>query len=270
MIIIFFFLSPESSTDNLIFVFCAVIETKEGNTLTIHAEIVPDPDESRLLKREPNGACPLCSLGLKITHTVNCQLPWMHFFFFFWVFPYNINVRSRRTWICIFFQDVLILSQFLRSDGCVLPRRITGLCSVQQKRLGPLVAMAQKAGSFGFLLLRPKSEQQNWNYFLLLNIYILQIHWKKNWSNNLKSGCNLSSQEERNTVLNLCSENNFQTCFRTHAKHQPCLEPQRSEEEVSLESVQRVLRWKNYKGKIQERHLAGIINCKKAERKYTP
>lgn len=44
------------------------------------------------------------------------------------------------------FQDVLILSQFVRTDGCMLPRRITGLCKAQQKRIGTMVTMAQKAG----------------------------------------------------------------------------------------------------------------------------
>lgn len=55
--------------------------------------------------------CPKCTLGLDIKHT-----------------------------------DVLILSQYVRSDGCMLPRRITNLCKVQQKRIGTLVTMAQKAG----------------------------------------------------------------------------------------------------------------------------
>lgn len=50
--------------------------------------------------------------------------------------------------------DVLILSQFVRSDGCMLPRRITGLCRRQQKKIGKMVSMAQKAGTtFGLLLL---------------------------------------------------------------------------------------------------------------------
>lgn len=44
--------------------------------------------------------------------------------------------------------DVLILSQFVRSDGCMLPKRITGLCRRQQKKVGKLVTMAQKAGKF--------------------------------------------------------------------------------------------------------------------------
>jgi small subunit ribosomal protein S18 len=50
------------------------------------------------------------------------------------------------------FQDVLILSQFVRSDGCMLPRRITGLCRLQQKRVSNMVSMAQKAGDFILIL----------------------------------------------------------------------------------------------------------------------
>nr|XP_053649005.1 28S ribosomal protein S18a, mitochondrial-like [Cherax quadricarinatus] len=42
--------------------------------------------------------------------------------------------------------DVLILSQFMRADGCLLPKRVTGLCSTQQRRLTLLVRMSQKAG----------------------------------------------------------------------------------------------------------------------------
>jgi len=42
--------------------------------------------------------------------------------------------------------DVLILSQYIRNDGCMLPRRITGLCKRQQKRVSTMVTMAQKAG----------------------------------------------------------------------------------------------------------------------------
>lgn len=41
---------------------------------------------------------------------------------------------------------MLILSQFVRDDGCILPARVTGLCKEQQKRISYLIAMAQKAG----------------------------------------------------------------------------------------------------------------------------
>ncbi|KAJ6636355.1 28S ribosomal protein S18a, mitochondrial [Pseudolycoriella hygida] len=89
-----------------------IIVKEDTNSLTISGQIVESPREHLLLKEvnEPN-FCPKCTLGLDIKHT-----------------------------------DVLILSQYLRSDGCLLPRRITGLCTVQQKRISKLVAMAQKAG----------------------------------------------------------------------------------------------------------------------------
>ncbi|KAJ8674302.1 hypothetical protein QAD02_005564 [Eretmocerus hayati] len=85
-------------------------ETKEGNTITVEGILLPD-ETKNYLKPSEEGACSLCSAGVDVKHT-----------------------------------DVLILQQFLRRDGCMLPRRITGLCKVQQKRVGIMVAMAQKAG----------------------------------------------------------------------------------------------------------------------------
>ncbi|XP_029172748.1 39S ribosomal protein S18a, mitochondrial [Nylanderia fulva] len=87
-----------------------IIEKKDGKVLTIEARIVPNKKEHLQVKLKCK-ACPLCATRLNVKHT-----------------------------------DVLILSQFLRTDGCMLPRRITGLCDVQQKRVSTLVAMAQKAG----------------------------------------------------------------------------------------------------------------------------
>ncbi|XP_076659757.1 mitochondrial ribosomal protein S18A [Halictus rubicundus] len=87
-----------------------IIEKKEGNNLIIEAVIKPDENDSRFLKPK-NGACPVCSSGLNIRHT-----------------------------------DVLILSQFLRSNGSILPRRITGLCKIQQERISSMILMAQRAG----------------------------------------------------------------------------------------------------------------------------
>ncbi|CAH0551420.1 unnamed protein product [Brassicogethes aeneus] len=86
-------------------------EVQEGKTLTIYGETVPSPREPYLIKNENPHVCPLCALGMEVKHT-----------------------------------DVLILSQFLRSDGCMLPKRITGLCNKQQKKISSLVTMAQKAG----------------------------------------------------------------------------------------------------------------------------
>uniref|UniRef100_A0A1Q3FGC3 Large ribosomal subunit protein mL66 n=1 Tax=Culex tarsalis TaxID=7177 RepID=A0A1Q3FGC3_CULTA len=94
-------------------------EVTQKDSLVISAEYVPSPRSNQLIgaaavaKSTECGTqfCPQCTLGLDIKHT-----------------------------------DVLILSQYLRSDGCMLPRRITGLCKRQQRRMTALVTMAQKAG----------------------------------------------------------------------------------------------------------------------------
>ncbi|XP_055716439.1 28S ribosomal protein S18a, mitochondrial [Phlebotomus papatasi] len=89
----------------------------EKNTVKIEGILVKSPRDEFLLKEVKEaracgkGFCPKCSIGLDVKHT-----------------------------------DVLILSQYVRSDGCMLPRRVTGLCSKQQKKMRILVAMAQKAG----------------------------------------------------------------------------------------------------------------------------
>lgn len=96
--------------------FLPVSAKQEQNSLIVPSDYVPSAREPNLIKAvqtEGTKFCPKCTLGLDIKHT-----------------------------------DVLILSQYLRSDGCMLPKRITGLCSVQQKRIGKLVTMAQKAGKF--------------------------------------------------------------------------------------------------------------------------
>ncbi|KJH52541.1 putative ribosomal protein S18 [Dictyocaulus viviparus] len=46
------------------------------------------------------------------------------------------------------YSDVLILEQFMREDGTVLPREITGLCKNQQLRLERCVMQAHWAGLF--------------------------------------------------------------------------------------------------------------------------
>lgn len=96
----------------------AVKVEQNADTLLISGQIVDSARKPYLVKEltaEPTANqkkfCPKCTLGLDIKHT-----------------------------------DVLILSQYVRSDGCMLPQRITGLCRVQQKRIGTLVTMAQKAG----------------------------------------------------------------------------------------------------------------------------
>lgn len=97
-----------------------IVEQKNG-VLEISADIKPSPRESYLikeLKQSKNSGlcsdtkfCPKCTLGLDIKHT-----------------------------------DVLILSQYLRSDGTMMPRRITGLCATQQRNIGTMVLMARHSG----------------------------------------------------------------------------------------------------------------------------
>ncbi|XP_058118016.1 large ribosomal subunit protein mL66 [Anopheles ziemanni] len=92
-------------------------EVTANDTLVVKGEFVPSPRRDTLIpqlleaRNKGERFCPQCTLGLDIKHT-----------------------------------DVLILSQYVRSDGCMLPRRITGLCKRQQRRMGALVTMAQKAG----------------------------------------------------------------------------------------------------------------------------
>lgn len=95
----------------------SVLQKEEGSMTIIEGKYVPSAREPFLIKpQEESKACPICRLGVDIKHT-----------------------------------DVLIISQFVRSDGCMLPRRITGLCKKQQKRVSNMVSMAQKAGLMSIL-----------------------------------------------------------------------------------------------------------------------
>lgn len=94
-----------------------VVHDEKKQAIVIEGKLIPSPNEKLLVKelvecqKEGKQFCPECTLGLDIKHT-----------------------------------DVLILSQYVRPDGCMLPRRVTGLCKRQQKRIGGMVTMAQKAG----------------------------------------------------------------------------------------------------------------------------
>lgn len=96
----------------------AVKVQQNGKVLEISADVKPSPRTDQLMKevKSPERFCPKCTLGLDIKHT-----------------------------------DVLILKQYLREDGTMLPRRITKLCGTQQRYMGTLVLMARRAGLwFGF------------------------------------------------------------------------------------------------------------------------
>jgi small subunit ribosomal protein S18 len=48
--------------------------------------------------------------------------------------------------IFVQYTDTLVIRQFLREDGTVLPKKITGLCKKQHKKLHVLVKQANMAG----------------------------------------------------------------------------------------------------------------------------
>nr|XP_027233636.1 28S ribosomal protein S18a, mitochondrial-like [Penaeus vannamei] len=104
--------SRHIAVSSSLFVKEIIIDTSDKQT-TIEG-VYKESDRTELLVKTEHtecGSCPLCALQLNLKHT-----------------------------------DVLVLSQFLRSDGCMLPKRITGLCNPQQKKVTQLVAMSQKAG----------------------------------------------------------------------------------------------------------------------------
>ncbi|XP_075145683.1 mitochondrial ribosomal protein S18A [Haematobia irritans] len=105
-------LSIRTLTTTLVNRIKEIQQRQENNSLIIEGVTKVSPRADNMLKSAcVEKFCPECTLGLDIKHT-----------------------------------DVLILSQYVRSDGCMLPKRITGLCHRQQKKIGTLVTMAQKAG----------------------------------------------------------------------------------------------------------------------------
>ncbi|KHN88347.1 28S ribosomal protein S18a, mitochondrial [Toxocara canis] len=91
-----------------------IVSETEGNTTTVQLVDVPDTDTKRVLKKSDD-TCSLCT----------CNIP-----------------------VKIKYSDVLILEQFMREDGTVLPRQLTGLCKKQQLRIERCVMQAHWAGLF--------------------------------------------------------------------------------------------------------------------------
>uniref|UniRef100_M3XKW2 Mitochondrial ribosomal protein S18A n=1 Tax=Latimeria chalumnae TaxID=7897 RepID=M3XKW2_LATCH len=92
-----------------------------------------------------------------------------------------IEVKDGNTTI-----DVLLLSQFIRSDGGLLPRRLTGLCYEEHKKIEVCVQMAQRAGLLpdhkpqlpeGHIPKRPK--QQLNRYLTRWSIDSVKPIWRK-------------------------------------------------------------------------------------------
>ncbi|KAM9234396.1 large ribosomal subunit protein mL66 [Dugong dugon] len=94
--------------------FREVVEIQEGKTTIIEGHITGTPKESPH-PPNPSGQCPICRWNLK--HKYN-------------------------------YEDVLLLSQFIRPHGGMLPRRITGLCQEEHHKIEECVKMAHRAGLF--------------------------------------------------------------------------------------------------------------------------
>uniref|UniRef100_H3DFV2 Large ribosomal subunit protein mL66 n=2 Tax=Tetraodon nigroviridis TaxID=99883 RepID=H3DFV2_TETNG len=88
-----------------------VVERHEGKTTTIQGEIVDVPEAPQ--PPNPTAKCP--------------------------IYRWNLQHKYNYT-------DVLLLSQFIRSDGGMLPRRITGLCPEEHRKITICVQMAHRAG----------------------------------------------------------------------------------------------------------------------------
>ncbi|XP_051544214.1 39S ribosomal protein S18a, mitochondrial-like [Myxocyprinus asiaticus] len=88
-----------------------VEEKKEGKTTVIEGVIEPTSEQPQ--PPNPTAPCPI----------------------------YRWNLQNKYN-----YTDVLLLSQFIRSDGGMLPRRITGLCAQEHNKISICVQMAHRAG----------------------------------------------------------------------------------------------------------------------------
>eukprot|EP00071_Canis_lupus_P048232 XP_022281789.1 39S ribosomal protein S18a, mitochondrial isoform X3 [Canis lupus familiaris] len=93
--------------------FREVVEIQEGKTTIIEGRLTGTPKESPN-PPNPSGQCPICRWNLKHKYS---------------------------------YEDVLLLRQFIRPRGGMLPRRITGLCQEEHRKIEECVKMAHRAGS---------------------------------------------------------------------------------------------------------------------------
>ncbi|XP_034555111.1 39S ribosomal protein S18a, mitochondrial [Notolabrus celidotus] len=90
------------------------------------------------------------------------------------------------------YTDVLLLRQFIRSDGGMLPRRITGLCTEEHQKIAICVQMAHRAGLLpdhkpklpeGHVPKRPKPQLNRyltrWSIDSVKPIYKTGLKWCK-------------------------------------------------------------------------------------------
>nr|XP_045365292.1 39S ribosomal protein S18a, mitochondrial isoform X2 [Camelus bactrianus] len=92
--------------------FREVVEIQEEKTTIIEGRITGTHQESPN-PPNPSGQCPICRWNLKHKYG---------------------------------HEDVLLLSQFIRPHGGMLPRRVTGLCLEEHRKIEECVKMAHRAG----------------------------------------------------------------------------------------------------------------------------
>ncbi|XP_053238846.1 39S ribosomal protein S18a, mitochondrial isoform X2 [Podarcis raffonei] len=97
-----------------------VVETTEGNTTIIEGKMLEV--EEAPTPPNPSGQCPICRWNLKHKYS---------------------------------YEDVLLLSQFITSEGRMLPRRVTGLCTEEHRKVEVCVKMAHRAGTLPDTLSNP-------------------------------------------------------------------------------------------------------------------
>ncbi|XP_034060284.1 39S ribosomal protein S18a, mitochondrial [Gymnodraco acuticeps] len=88
-----------------------VVEKQEGKTTIIEGHILNTPEAPE--PPNPEAKCP--------------------------IYRWNLQHKYNYT-------DVLLLSQFIRPNGGLLPRRITGLCLEEHRKIAICVQMAHRAG----------------------------------------------------------------------------------------------------------------------------
>ncbi|CAF0887585.1 unnamed protein product [Adineta steineri] len=123
--------------------FFLVTEKVEGNVITYEGEYINDNDKNILKLSGPVEVCNWCKLDRRSIHIQHT--------------------------------DILVLRQYIRKDGTILPPEITGLCPKQNDKLHTLIRQARMTGLISYptvavtkrepLLvdptLRPEFEQYN-------------------------------------------------------------------------------------------------------------
>ncbi|CAF0860572.1 unnamed protein product [Didymodactylos carnosus] len=98
--------------------FYRVTEKAEGNVTTFEGEYIDDKDHKVLTLAGPEEVCTWCKLDRRSIHIQHT--------------------------------DVLVLRQYLRKDGTILPKEITGLCFNQHNKLLALIKHARMTGLISY------------------------------------------------------------------------------------------------------------------------